>query len=140
MAIVGFGFNKFDCVKNDVKKAGNIQVQHNVSLKDVKETKLKIGAADNRVVRIFFAFDVVYSEGLGKVTVEGDVVYADAPQVLDETLKMWESDSKLPQSVHEEIFKFVYSKTTVKALDLADALGLPSPIPLPKVSFDKKEN
>jgi hypothetical protein len=40
--------------------------------------------------------------------------------------------------VSQVVFKFIYSKSTVKVLEMADSLNLPSPIPLPKINFSNK--
>ncbi len=99
---------------------------------------MNVGTQKNEVLRIVFAFDVLYGKGLGKISVEGDVVYADTKEIITETMKGWDADKKLSTTVSEVVFKFIYNKATVKVLDLADSLNLPSPIPLPKISFNKE--
>ncbi|MDA3855997.1 MAG: hypothetical protein PF569_07065 [Candidatus Woesearchaeota archaeon] len=138
MSVIGFSFSKFDCVKLTGKASGSIEIKHNISIKSVEKTTLNVGANKNDVLKIVFAFDVNYGKELGKISVEGDVVYADTKEIVDETLKSWEADKKLNTTVSEVVFKFIYSKATVKVLDLADSLNLPSPIPLPKINFGNK--
>lgn len=140
MGVIGFSFSKFDCEKKAVSVTGGIEIKHNISIKSVEKTSLNVGGKKNDVLKVIFSFDVLYGSGLGKVNVEGDVVYADTPEIIDETMKQWDADKKLTSIVSEVVLKFIYNKATVKVLDLADSLNLPSPIPLPKINFsDKKE-
>lgn len=136
MGVIGFSFSKFDCERKPSKVSGGVEVKHNISVKEVEKTTLNVGANKNDVLKVYFSFDVIYGNGLGKVSVEGDVIYADTKEIVDETAKSWEADKKLNQTVSEVVFKFIYNKSTVKVLDLADSLGLPSPIPLPKIQFN----
>lgn len=139
MAIIGFSFIKFDCERKTGQTKGNIEIKHNVSISNVEKTSLTVGGNKNDVLRINFSFDVMFGADLGKLSILGDVVYTDNTEIIDETIKSWESDKKLPSMVNEQVHKFVYNKAIIKALDLADSLNLPSPIPLPKVSFKSEK-
>lgn len=139
MGIIGFSFSKFDCKRNTVKVDGNIEINHNISIKDVTKTSLKVAGSKNNVLKIDFSFDVIYGGSLGKISLEGDVVYSDTAEIIDETFKSWQADKKLNQMVNEQVFKFIYGKASVKALTLSDSLNLPSPIPLPRVNFSSEK-
>jgi len=139
MAIIGFSFSKFDCERNEVTQKGQIEIQHNVTINGVSKTSLNVGPSKNDVLKIDFSFSVSYGNNLGKIVLNGDVVYTDTPEIVEETLKGWEADKKLNQMVNEVVSKFIYSKGIVKALELSDNLNLPAPIPLvPKGMFGKK--
>jgi hypothetical protein len=138
MGIIGFSFIKFNCERKGGAK-GSIDVKHNISIDNVAKTDLNIGTTKSQVLKIEFSFDVLYGSDLGKIGIVGDLIYTDTKEIVDETFKTWESDKKLTETVHKEVYKFIYGKTIVKALELSDALNLPSPIPLPKISFEKKK-
>ncbi len=138
MTIIGFSFIKFDCVRNGSGK-GSIDVKHNINISNVEKTFLNVGLNKNEVLRIEFLFDVIYGENLGKVSMLGDIIYADTKEIIDETFKTWGSEKLLPKTVHQDVYKFIYSKAIIRALDLSDSLNLPAPIPMPKISFDKLE-
>ena len=140
MAVIGFSFLKFNCERNTVKKGGSIEINHNISLSNVEETSVNMGAGKMPVLKVFFTFEVKYGEDLGKISVEGDLIYSDTKEIIEESFKGWKADGKLNSQINEQIFKFIYSKTIIKALELSDSLGLPAPIPLPKVNFSKKNN
>ena len=139
MGVIGFSFSKFDCERKSSKITGGIEIKHNISVKSVEKTTLNVGGNQNEVLRVIFAFDVLYGSKLGKISVEGDVIYADTKEIVADTVEQWDKNKKLNTTVSEVVFKFIYNKTTVKVLDLADSLNLPSPIPLPKINFSNKQ-
>jgi len=141
MAIVGFSFSKFNCVRNPVSPEGGIEIKHNINIKGVESSNINLANSQSDVLKVFFSFEVIYSQDLGKVQVDGDVVYADTSEIISEVQKQWDTDKKLNDMVSEVIFKFIYNKTAIKVLELADSLNLPSPIPLPQINFEqgKKE-
>ena len=140
MAIVGFSFSKIDAEKKLQSVSGSIDINHNISIEVVEKTSLNVGTNKNDVLKIVFNFNVSYGSNLGHVGLLGEVIYADAPEIISETLKGWESDKKLNKLVNEQVLSFVYTKAIVKALDVTDTLGLPAPIPMPRVNFGNNEN
>lgn len=139
MGVIGFSFSKFDCERKSANVKGGIEIKHNISVKSVEKTTLNVGGNKNDVLKVIFAFDVLYGGGkLGKVSVEGDVIYADTKEIVDDTAKEWEKNKKLNDTVSQVVFKFIYNKSTVRVLEMADSLNLPSPIPLPKINFSNK--
>lgn len=139
MAIIGFSFIKFDCERKSNQAKGSIEIKHNVSITKVEKTSITVGSNKNDVLKINFGFDVIYSNDIGKVSIAGDVVFTDTPEIITETQKSWDLDKKLPALVNEQIHGFIYNKAIVRALELSDSLNLPSPIPMPKVSFKSQE-
>ncbi len=139
MAIVGFSFLKFDSERKAPAVGGNIEINHNVSIKKVTKTHLSVGGNKSDVLKVEFNFNVNYSNNIGKIEIVGDIIYADTAEIIAETAKGWDVDKKLNSMVHEEVVKFVYTKAIIKALELSDALNLPSPIPMPKVNFSEKK-
>ena len=139
MAVIGFSFIKFDCERKASQAKGSIEIKHNVSITKVEKTSITVGGNKNDVLKINFGFDVVYGSDLGKVSIAGDVVFTDTPEIIEETQKQWDSEKKLPSMVNEQIHGFIYNKAIIRALELSDSLNLPSPIPMPKVSFKSQE-
>lgn len=135
MAIIGFNYSKFDCERKSSDGKGSIDINHNVSIKNVEKTSLNVGGTKNEVLKVDFSFDVLYGAELGKISICGEVIYTDTKEIIDEVFKGWKAEKKLNSLVNEQVFRFVYGKATVKALELADSLNLPSPIPLPKLNF-----
>ncbi|MFW5872213.1 MAG: hypothetical protein ACOCUT_03815 [bacterium] len=139
MGVIGFSFSKFDCERAQKTSGGQIQINYGIAVKDVKKTALNVGGSKTDVLKVDFSFDVMYGNGLGKIGIVGDVIYTDTAEIVEETIKTWQADKKLTEIVNEQVLSFVYNKSVVKALDLADSLNLPSPMPLPKISFGGKD-
>jgi hypothetical protein len=139
MGIIGFNFSKFDCERTSEEVKGGIEIKHNISITSVEKTALNIGTNKNDVLKIKFLFNISYGEKLGKINVEGEVVYSDTKEIVEETKKQWDKDHKLNDTVSQSVFRFIYNKAAVKVLDFADSLNLPSPIPLPKINFSNKK-
>lgn len=138
MAVIGFSFIKFDCERKGTPK-GNLEIKHNINIVNVEKTSLNVGSGKNDVLKVEFSYDVVYGSEVGKVSIVGDVIYADTKEIVDETFKGWEAEKKLNTTVNEQVFKFIYGKAIVKALEISDSLNLPAPIPLPKVNINPKK-
>ncbi|MFW6286291.1 MAG: hypothetical protein ACOC16_04185 [Nanoarchaeota archaeon] len=141
MSIIGFNFSKFDCKRMSEQVKGGIEIKHNISIKSVESTKLNVvGSGKTDILKIKFAFDITYGEQIGKINLEGEVIYSDTKEIVEETKKQWDKEKKLNDTVSQSVFRFIYNKSAVKVLSLADSLNLPSPIPLPKINFSAKKS
>lgn len=139
MSVIGFSYSKFDCERHNVKSVKSIEIHYNISVKNVEKMPLNVGSAKGDVLKIDFAFDVLYGNEMGKISLLGDVIYTDTVEIINETFKIWQKEKKLNAMVNETVFRFIYNKSVVKALELSDSLNLPSPIPLPKISLTNGE-
>lgn len=137
MAIIGFNFKKLQGERKETPKGG-VEVNHSLKIDDIKKTPLTVGGSKTDVLRVDFSFDILYGNSGGKIAIAGDVIYTDTKEIIEETLKKWESEQKLASQISQEIHKFIYNKAIIKALELSDSLGLPAPVPLPKVKSDQK--
>jgi len=133
MTIVGFSFFKFDCERNQSAHVGQIEISHALNVENIEKTEITLSGNKSSVLKVYFKFYIIYSGGLGKISLKGDVIYSDTKDIIEESAKLWDADKKLTTIISEQTHKFVYSKAIVKALELSDALNLPAPIPLPKV-------
>ncbi len=139
MGIIGFSFTKINCERKKEGVKGSIEIKHNISIVNAEKTTLNVGGNKNDVLKIDFSFSVLYGSSLGGIVIEGNVVYADTKEIIDETVKKYKADKKLNSTVNQHVYKFVYSKAIIKALELSDSLNLPAPIPVvPKIN--KKSN
>lgn len=135
MGVIGFSYSRFDAKREEGKAVGGIEVKHNLNVEDVTKTSLNVGNGTNDVLSINFSFTVLYGGGIGKIEVGGNLIYADTDEIVSETLKKWKKDKQLPDMVKEIVNKFVYNKGIITSIGLSDSLGLPTPIPMPKLSF-----
>ena len=86
--IVGFGFNKISAQKNTSAK-GKIDINNNVSIKDVQESDLALGKEKQSVIKFVFEFTSKYEPDIGQITIEGELLYLDDPKKTKEILASW---------------------------------------------------
>lgn len=136
MGVIAFNYLKFDAEKKKGPvSSGAVEVKHNLEVTDVEKAAFKVGGANSDALKIEFQFDILYGKGLGKLTMLGEVVYTDTKDIVEESVKGWKSDKKLNPMLKVDVHKFVYNKCIVRCIDLADALNLPSPVPMPKFNY-----
>ncbi|MBW2976350.1 hypothetical protein KY347_02805 [Candidatus Woesearchaeota archaeon] len=132
MAIIGFNFTKIDAEKKEAAK-GNISINNNVSIKEVKEKNLSLGNEKQKVLSFTFDFAAKYDPNVGSINLIGDVLYMEDSKKVKEILDGWKKDKRLPKEIMTHILNTVLSKCNVQALILSEQINLPPPIPLPKV-------
>ena len=130
--IIGFGFTKLHAEKGDTAK-GNIDINNNVSVKDVKEDNFSLGKDKQNVLKFIFEFTSRYEPNVGSVVLEGELLYVDDPKKAKEILSSWKKDKKLDKELMANLLNTILVKCNVQALILSQQINLPPPIPLPKV-------
>ena len=132
--IVGFGFNKISAQKNTSAK-GKIDINNNVSIKDVQESDLALGKEKQSVIKFVFEFTSKYEPDIGQITIEGELLYLDDPKKTKEILASWKKDKKVPKEMMAGLLNSILNKCNIQALILSQEINLPSPIPMPKVQM-----
>ena len=132
--IVGFGFTKLSAEKKEQVK-GKIDINNNVSVKDVVEDNLSLGKDKQNIVKFIFEFTANYEPSVGKILFEGEVLYLEEPKKVKEILASWKKDKKLPKELMGGILNTILTKCNVQALILSQEVNLPPPIPMPKVQM-----
>ena len=132
MTIVGFNFTKIEAEKKDMIK-GKINVNNNVSIKEVEEKKISLANDKQKVLSFTFEFIAKYDPNVGSIKFVGDVLFMDEAKKAKEILDGWKKDKKLPKEIMPGILNTVLTKCNIQALILSEQINLPPPIPLPKV-------
>lgn len=135
--IVGFGFTKLSAEKNEQVK-GKIDINNNVSIKDVVEDNLSLGKDKQSVIKFLFEFTSNYEPSVGKILFEGEVLYLEEPKKIKEILTSWKKDKKLSKELMAGLLNTVLTKCNVQALILSQEVNLPPPIPMPKVQIQQQ--
>ena len=133
--IVGFGFTKLSAEKLDPAK-GKIDINNNVSIKDVQEDNFSLGKdKQQNVMKFIFEFTSNYEPNVGKILFEGELLYMEEPKKSKEILNDWKKNKKLPKELMGNLLNTILTKCNVQALILSQQVNLPPPIPLPKVQM-----
>ena len=138
MAIVGYNFNKISAEKTTLP-AGSVKIASNVSVVDVDKTPLKVGSAQNDVLKIKFLFTTEYKENVGKIVIEWDVIFMQTPEIIGAAYDAWKETKKLDEKVALEVYNSILVQCNIKALNLSNDLNLPSPVKFPKVVLQGPE-
>lgn len=133
MSIVGFNFTKISAERKNAV-VGTININNNVGLTNVAETKLGL-ASGRGALRVSFKFISSYAPDFASLILEGDViVLVDAKQA-ETVLESWKKGNQVPRTIFEPVMNHILDRCNVQALLLAKDLNLPSPVPLPKVQI-----
>lgn len=136
--IVGFGFTKLSAEKIE-KSKGKIDINNNVSIKDVVEDNLSLGKDKQNIVKLIFEFTANYEPAVGKILFEGEVLYLEEPKKVKEILSSWKKDKKLQKELMAGILNTILTKCNVQALILSQEVNLPPPIPMPRVQMQAQD-
>ena len=138
MAIIGFNFTTMHVERKAAAK-GKIDISNNTSIINVEETKVAIGGASQKTLRISFEYSVEYKPKAGNMKFTGDVLFLEDAKAVDEVTASWKKNKSLPKRVAAGVVNTILNRCNVQALILSQQVNLPSPIPMPKVSLEKKQ-
>ena len=137
MTVVSFNFTKIEAEKKELVK-GKININNNVTIEKVEEKDLSLGNQKQKVLNFTFEFTSKYDPDAGNIRLIGSVLYMEEAKKVKEILDGWKKDKKLPKDIMTRILNVVLNKSNVQALILSEHVGLPPPIPLPKVQVQQK--
>ncbi|HLD40538.1 MAG TPA: hypothetical protein VJB13_05370 [Candidatus Nanoarchaeia archaeon] len=131
MPIVKINVHKVNAERSLKSKGGQIKINNNVSIKEVED--LDFSVEGKKGLKFTFAFSCHYEPELGKIDVEGQVLFVDDQAVVDEVKASWKKNKKIPMGVMEQIVNAALHKGNIQAIKISEDVNLPSPLPLPKV-------
>ena len=134
MSIAGIQFTKIVLDKKSPAK-GKVSVNNNVAVKEVSKTDLSFGAAKQNALRFDFEFKVLYEPNIAEMLFSGFLTYFEKPEVIEEVLKSWKKDKKVPKEIMTPILNNVMAKCNIEALILSREVNLPPPMPMPRVEL-----
>ena len=132
MTVISFNFTKITAERSKGTK-GKLNISNNISIKDIKSFDLQLGKNKEKALRFNFKFEAVYDPKIGNIELLGEIVYLGQEKDIKKTEKQWKTDKKIPKEIVEEIMSNILSKCNIEALLMSREIGLPPPIPLPKV-------
>lgn len=136
MTIVKINLHKVLAERNLNAKVGQVQINNNVTLKDIED--LSFSADGKKGLKFNFAFNCSYEPDLGKINVEGQVLYVDEEKMIDSVKESWEKQKKIPIELMEQIINAALHKGNIQAIKISEEVSLPSPLPLPKLKHESK--
>ncbi|MFC1801587.1 hypothetical protein ACFLZB_03930 [Nanoarchaeota archaeon] len=137
MPIVGINIAKINVEKKESRK-GKISINNNISIKSIDEKDLALGKSKQKGLKFNFVYTCDYTPGLGKIDLEGHVMFLGEESKLSGVKKQWDKDKKISPELMGPVLNAALNKCNIAALKLSDEVGLPSPVPMPRVT--SKEN
>lgn len=112
-------------------KGGQIKINNNVSLKDVEVMDFAMDG--KKGLRFTFAFNCNYEPDLGKIEVEGQVLFVEDEKKVKDIKAGWDKNKRVPMEIMEQVVNAALHKGNIQAIKISEDVSLPSPLPLPKV-------
>ncbi len=138
MPIVGFNFTKITAEKNNAVK-GNISINTNVQIKDVKDTKMKM-PSKQKTIEVDFHYIAKFDPKLGSMDFEGNMILLEDEKRANELLKYWKKNKKLPDEFVPVVMNTALNRCSIEAVILSKDINLPAPVQMPKIGPSKKAN
>ncbi|MDY6765822.1 MAG: hypothetical protein SVW77_00485 [Candidatus Nanohaloarchaea archaeon] len=127
--IVGFSIDSIDAEKHGMK-GGETNINYSSSITDVE--KADVASIDEEIARVSFEFGLAYQQSgdeVAEMSFTGNVLWQGDDGLVD----AWEDDESVDEDVGAAITNHIYRKCLTRAVGMADALELPSPVPMPRV-------
>jgi hypothetical protein len=137
MTIVKISLHKVSAERKLEAKGGQVRINNNVSIVNVEDIQFNIPGKAG--LKFTFTFNCKYEPALGSIDVEGQVFYTESDTKVTEIKESWEKNKRLPMDVMEQIVNASLHKGNIQAIKISEDIGLPSPLPLPKVKPQEKE-
>jgi len=117
--LVGFNFIKISAERNPTYD-GKIETKSNVSIDKLEKVK---NSTKQDTLKVDFSVDIDYGD-LGKVDLQGNLFLIADAKVIKETVSAWES-KKEPTNLQLGIVNIILQKTSIKAIQIEEEIGLP---------------
>lgn len=150
MQLVGFNFKKILVERNTLSRFNK---PGNVSLGITKVEKENIPLLkDEEALKFEFNYSIYHdidensndkksnkkNEEFNGISFQGNLVMAANKEEADIIMKSWEK-KQVEKSVYENLCNIILRKCVSKAVLLTDELGLPLPVPVPKMTLEEKQ-
>jgi len=129
MKIVGFNFTKI-LAEREGPAEGKVNISMTLDIDSM--TKESLQAISQTVVKSDFNFLVKY-EKMAKLEFKGSIYFTAEDEKIKEIMKKWK-DKKVPDDIRVPLYNLILTKSNIRALELEDEFGLPTHIPMPKMS------
>ncbi len=135
MSLVGFEYVEFVGRKLNVSK--KVEIKQGVKVLDVSKANANVQESD--ILRVAFDYLCSYEPKVGFLNIRGNMFILVDKKSGDKILENWKDKKSLPKDVLEFVINVVLQRCTIDAINFAQKLNLPSPVPLPKVKVNVQD-
>jgi hypothetical protein len=133
--LIGFNFTKINVEKNP-NHQGEIKINSDIKILNVDKEKIDI--MKQEALKIDFEFVIDYTS-LGMVSIQGFLVLLIDAKMLKDALKNWKDKKALDNELQIPTINLILQKSTLRALQLEEEIGLPLHMPMPTAQKKEKE-
>lgn len=142
MVVVGFNLKKILIERKSIVR-GQIKINTKMNITNVKKEDIKLTAGKD-VINFNFEFMISYinvednTNPIADIIFEGNVLYLTDPKDTKKILDDWKKN-KIEEDTKLKVLNTILAKCNIKALVLEEDMGLPSHLPLPRLSGKEKD-
>lgn len=130
--LLGFNFYKFQIERNPTFEGKIPNIESNIDIKSIEKHKFDL--IKEEPLKIDFLFNLKYKE-LGKLEMSGSLIIMFDEKTQKQVLEEWK-DKKLPNNIRLIILNIILQKSSLKALQLEEEIGLPLHVNMPRLSLE----
>ena len=139
MRLIGFNFTKISIEKaGSSKPIDNLKINTEIDISEIKELDSKVLEIKGEIIESKFSYKIKYEPEFANVGLEGRIILSVNPKEAKDILKEWKS-KKMSENFRLFLFNIILKRSTLKALQLEEELGLPLHMPMPSFRKEKKE-
>ena len=138
MAVVAINFSKINIERKE-SISGKIDIKNNIAIKDVSSMNLNVAAAAQKGLKFDFEFTTKYEPDFANITFNGYVLFMADEKTVNAAVEGWKKDKKVDTAIMQPVLNAALNKCNIKALITAEDLGLPPPVPLPKIGVAEEK-
>lgn len=132
MAVIGFNFDKISVEKKNPIK-GSVSVKNDISIVNVVKDSLVMGPKKENILRFDFEFSADYQPDIGRIDIEGNLIFTEKPGEIEKILASWKKDKTIPTDLMTQLVNIAIMRSNIKAFSLAQDVNLPTHIRLPTI-------
>jgi hypothetical protein len=133
--LLSFQFNKILVEKESNFKGKITNPTSDINIKSIEKDQILL--IKEEPLKIDFSFKLKFGD-LGKLEMDGSLLVLLDKESKDEVLSEWKS-KKLPEKLRLIILNIILHKSSLRALQLEEEMGLPLHIQLPRLQLEPKE-
>jgi len=139
MPIVGFHLEK-TLAERTKKLQKGMKATHNITITSVQNEDIEFGKLSKKPgLKFTFEYTVDYQPKIGKVLIEGSILYLEDEKIIKGILESWKKTKNINQEIAAQILNTAIVRCTIKALGLAQEVSLPPHMPIPTITPKGRE-
>jgi len=138
MPIIGSNYDKIS-VERLKPLSGELKIGSDLTITGVKFEKINVGPEEKDVLKVSYQFLVKYEPKMALIDLSGHLLLMEPEKELKRIEKDWNKKQVFDDELTMKLLNNIMARTSVKALTLAQEMGLPPHIKLPRVAAKPKD-